>query len=906
MAILTIRLFVLTVFQHDKWSEQAANLSTKTITTSAPRGNIYDRNGKVLATNEQVFNVRMYSSDMDNAELNDVAYKLIKLLKKNNDGYEDTFPIKYKDGEYYFTYDREIEKWLKSKHMPLDYTAEQAFNSLRSSMGISKSLSVYDAQAEMQNTYGTYPPISVGAVLKYTYENERINFLKAYGFEEDMTAEEAFRELSKKFEIEEGTSIKKARKIMVVRNALHDLGYTKYLPATISSDVSEETIIEIEENPEKYKNVEIASEYVRSYPKKAFASHVIGYVGKISDADKEEYVKEKGYGANDLIGQDGVEARYEEYLKGEDGARTIKVDALGNQVDELSVEDPVAGNNVYLTIDSSVQKSCEKNLENVIKAVNGTGSFKSKYGKSPMEACGKCKSGAAVVLDVKTGEVLGMANYPDFDPNLFATGISDEDWNSLQSENIRDPLSAQPLYNIATRSAVQPGSTFKPVTATAAMANGLDPNRQLKDGGRVKVGEQPYDCLIYTQTHTTHGFVNMAKAIGVSCNYYFYDIGQGRDYYTGASLGYKCGVDEILKYAKKYGLGEKTGIELTETTTTAPSAESKMKSTQMALENVLWTRSELYFTKDARSSEKKLGAYIDEIGSWTEENPSYEEVIDRLKDCGIKESRIGQVADLCKFSYFDQAGWTEGDALNISIGQGENAYTPLQLANYAATIGNHGKKNKVSIIKGVEGQGEKEKSKAVDIGVSERSFDYILAGMRNVADMKGGSLYSVYHEFDIPVCCKTGTAERGGKVNTSSEVKYIKKHLSSWTSEFGWNDVQKEMNRIMKKYPNTYTSKDVAVRQAVYNLSNGRINGSIMDSYKGTYENFAWTIALAPQDDPEIAVCVLLVQGKASVNAGIISREIIGDYFQVGKKKKEKKKDQKKEYNEIDTDNELN
>ncbi len=897
MAILVIRLFVLTVFQHDRWSDEAAALSTKSITTSAPRGNIYDRNGTVLATNKQVFNVRMYSSNMDDQELNDVAFRTIRLLKKNGDHYEDEFPIKMKDGTFYFTYDKKIKEWLDDHNMAENTSAEDAFEQLRSSLGISKSLSVYDAQAEMQTTYGVYPPISVGAVIKYTYENEKNSFLESYGFDKDLSAEETFKKLREKFQIDSGLSNMDARRIMVVRHALHELGYTKYIPATISSEVSEETIIEIEENPDQYRNVEIASEYVRTYPKGAFASHIVGYVGKISDADKEKYVKELGYSSDDLIGQDGIEAGYESSLKGKDGVKTIKVDAMGNQVAELSTEDPVAGNDVYLTIDERVQDSVEENLQKVIKAVNGTGSFKSRYGSGSLEHTSKCQSGAAVVLDVKTGEVLGMASYPDYNPNLFAEGISDKDWNDLQTDNIRDPLSAQPLYNIATRSAVQPGSTFKPVTATAAMANGLDPNRMLKDGGRVTVGDRDFDCLIYTRTHSTHGYVNMAKAIGVSCNYYFYDIGQGKDYYTGGSLGYKCGVDEILKYAKKYGLGEKTGIELTETTTTAPSAEKKLNGTAMQLENILWTRAELYFTKEARSDEKKLGAYIHEIASWTEENPSYEEVIDRLKDCGIRESRIGTVADLCKFSYFEQAGWTEGDALNISIGQGENAYTPLQLANYAATIGNRGKKNQVSVVAGVEGQGEKKKEEAEDIGVSEKSFDYILAGMRNVANMKDGSLYSIYHKFDIPVCCKTGTAERSGFINPPSEVKYVKKHLSSWTSSFTWKDVQKEMDRIMKKYPSIYQSKDVAVRQAVYNLSDGKITGKIMDQHKGVYENFAWTIALAPQDDPEIAVCVLLVQGKASVNAGIISREIIGDYF---------KDDKKKTYKSIDTENGLN
>ena len=131
MAILAIRLFVITVIQHGQWSEKAVSLSTKTITTSAPRGDIYDRDGEILATNKQVFNVRMYSSGMESKELNEVSYKLIKLFKKNGDKYEDNFPIKLKNGSFYYEFDREIQSWLKSQNMPVTYTAEQAFNQIR-------------------------------------------------------------------------------------------------------------------------------------------------------------------------------------------------------------------------------------------------------------------------------------------------------------------------------------------------------------------------------------------------------------------------------------------------------------------------------------------------------------------------------------------------------------------------------------------------------------------------------------------------------------------------------------------------------------------------------------------------------------------------------------------------------
>lgn len=147
---------------------------------------------------------------------------------------------------------------------------------------------------------------------------------------------------------------------MVVRDALDELGYTRYLPAVIAKNVSEKTIIEIEENPAEYTNVEIASEYVRFYPSGAFASHILGYMGSISDSEKEEYVEQKGYNANDLIGKDGIESKYESTLKGTDGSRTVRVDVMGNLVEVISETDPVAGDDVYLTIDKDIQESVEK------------------------------------------------------------------------------------------------------------------------------------------------------------------------------------------------------------------------------------------------------------------------------------------------------------------------------------------------------------------------------------------------------------------------------------------------------------------------------------------------------------------------------------------------------------------
>lgn len=178
------------------------------------------------------------------------------------------------------------------------------------------------------------------------------------------------------------------------------------------------------------------------------------------------------------------------------------------------------------------------------------------------------------------GQILAMASAPDFDPNDFAVSISREKWESLQRKNLRDPMSPAPLYNVATMSAVQPGSTFKPVTALAALSCGLDENRYLYDGGHVELGGKSYGCILWNRSRKTHGYVDLRKALAVSCNYYFYDIASGEDLASGTSLGYEQKMDNerILSYAKRMGLGLKTGIELPESKGILPSENEKKNS----------------------------------------------------------------------------------------------------------------------------------------------------------------------------------------------------------------------------------------------------------------------------------------------------------------------------------------
>lgn len=879
--ILCVRLFVLTVIQKDEWTTAAENQNTKEITTLAPRGKILDRYGREIATNKQMFTLTFNVSGLSTEEINKTAYGLIQILEENDDEYVDNFPIKISGDNYRYTFDDEKREWLKDRGYPDDFTAEQAFNALRSQYEIDPQLDRYEAADILQGTYGVYPPINVRS-MTYTYDTKKEQFLEKYGLDTDLSAYEAFVQLRKTFKIDPELSDSEARKIFRIREEIQTLGYNRYLSATVAEDISEDTLIYVEERSSELRGVEIASDTVRYYPNGSTLAHVVGYMGSISDYQYEEYVTEKGYNADDLIGKDGIEASMESYLKGTDGVTRVRVDSSGNYIDTISETEPVAGQNVYLTVDLDLQKVAEDALKQGIESTASGTSFKSKYGNVGMSRFSNCASGAVVAIEVETGDVLAMASYPDFDPNIFAEGISTEDWESVQSTNPRDYLAPTPLYNSATKASVQPGSTFKPVTAVAALQCGLDPNMSIRDRGHIDIGGRSFGCSAWNSYRGTHGSLTLRTGIQNSCNYYFYCIATNTDWGTGASLGFSedISIEKIMEVAQEFGLGQETGIELDEVTTPLASAERKMEATKNSLWSYLYSNAIRYWPESVVEDEEALRKDLDTITDWIEENPGRGEIIERIKaQTQVSEDSVETVADICKYSYFNQAQWTVGDEFNISIGQGDNAYTPLQMARYAATLGNYGVRNQVSIVKGIEGEGETVKEEPYTIDVEKEDMDEVLAGMRLVASR--GTLAATFGRFPIEVAGKTGTAERSGYINPVDEVGYVKEHLSSIAPGVSWNEVEELISDLMLEDPESYPTENDAVDDAVIKASGNKITQSDIDQFKDTYDEFAWVVTLAPADDPKIAVVVMLVQGGISSNAAPVAREIIGEYLQV-------------------------
>ncbi len=866
--ILGVRLFVLTILQHDRWSVEASDQNTKVIATSAPRGNIYDRNGKLLAGNKQVFTVNFNASSLTTEEINESALDLINTLIKNGDKYTDNFPIKItSEGKFYYTYDRKTAKWLKKQGFPTDLTAKEAFGRLCGKYGLDDSDSArFDSMETLQSKYGLDPPISVRS-MKYTYDIELENFLGKFGFTQDeidagVSAEECFKQLREDYKIDKKLSNKEVRKIFIIRNEIATNGFTRYQPIKIASDICEKTIVFVEESG--IKGAELSSESERYYPNKDVACHILGYMGAISESEAEYYVDQLGYSASDLVGKDGIEAALEEKLHGKAGTKKIQVNSSGEYVKTLEETEVEKGSDVYLTIDLDMQKATEKAL------------------KAGIARASNSRSGAAVALDVKTRDVIAMASYPTYDPNIFAGGITEKAWESVQKENERDMFGPAPLYNNATMAAVQPGSTFKPITALSALKAGLDPYRQIYDDLKIEYGDKVFGCSNYNDGIGSHGSENLEWGIGNSCNYYFYCIATGKDWGTGASLGYSMTADDLLETAEQFGLAGKTGIEIGEVVAKAPSAEQKMEMQKLNVREYLYNNAHKIFPAKVADDYERLRKNLYTIAEWAEDNPEYSELIEMLDEkTDVVDSQLELVAARIKFDYFNQAAWGIGDQFNLSIGQGDNAYTPLQMANYVATLGNGGVRRQVSIVSGVEGEGAKVKEDPVDLGMDQNLLNEVIKGMKRVCS--SGTLSGVFSSLPYEVAGKTGTAENQSIRQPKSEVSYVKERLSSLNGAAGtsvtWAKVKKTMEKMMEEEPDRYKTEDDTVDEALIKASKYKITQGMIDSGKGGYDYFAWTIAMAPADDPKIAVAVMLVEGGYSSNAAPVARDIIEEYM---------------------------
>lgn len=338
------------------------------------------------------------------------------------------------------------------------------------------------------------------------------------------TAENCFSAMVELYQLQ-GYSTEQQRRIMGVRYTMDRAGFSITAPYTFAEDVSSEVMTVVSENQYFAENgvtVEIAS--FREYSADSVAPHIIGNVGPIYADDWETY-KEKGYSYNDKVGKSGIEKAEEEYLRGQDGEITYRVNAKGKILSSTVTKQPVQGNTVRLTLDKTVQMAAQNALKSTVEQLKKDGI--------------NASAGTAVAVNVKTFGIIAAANYPSYTYKDYK-----ENYQKLANDK-----TGKPLFNRAFNGTYPPASTFKPAVACAALQLGVI---------------TPQETIICRHTYTyykdtkpphcmgTHGAITLNRALAKSCNYYFFDVGR------------RLGIDNMNKYCRMLGLGEYTGVEIDE------------------------------------------------------------------------------------------------------------------------------------------------------------------------------------------------------------------------------------------------------------------------------------------------------------------------------------------------------
>ncbi|MDQ2086274.1 penicillin-binding protein 2 [Herbivorax sp. ANBcel31] len=509
--------------------------------------------------------------------------------------------------------------------------------------------------------------------------------------EEDLekleTPEDVFNFLrEEKFYIDEKYSDEEAYKIMTIRYDMLIKGYYASTPLLIANDVNMETVAQLEERHFEFPGVIIDSVPQRRYIDASSVAHVLGYIGVIS-SDEYARLRDEGYKMNDILGKTGIERTAEKDLRGINGQKRIEVDTNNRLTRELSSTPAIPGNDIVLTIDSRLQKAAMESLERNIDRINSLSE------EEPDRYYGDTEAGSVVAIDVNSGEVIAMVSYPTYNPDAFLA-------NDKEAQQVRAKLNnpdngATPLVNRSIHGQYIPGSVYKPITAIAGVETGKisEGSDIIRCSGRHNIGGWDFECLSYRNYGIVHGNLDLIEAMGTSCNLYFHE------------LGVDSGIDNIDEWAKYFGLGERTGIEL-------QGEEAGMRANRET-----------------------------------------------------KRQHRGDV-------------WRPADTAQASIGQFDNLFTPLQIANFTSTLANGGKRYSPHVIKEVrKHDGSIVRQTNVEyenLPLSEGTMDYLNESLKSVVNESYGTAYRYFVDFpeDITVAGKTGTPETSARSSDALFIAY--------------------------------------------------------------------------------------------------------------------------------------
>ncbi len=746
-SLLVVQLYDLQIINGSYYNNEVKGTIVRDIVLTAPRGNIYDRYGRPLAVNVSAYTINLDPS-VNVQDLNSVLTKLMELLEAND-------------------IESEIE-------LPISPSFPHVF--------------LFDGSPSQEKRWK-----------------------RDMGFDDDISANDAFYEMRQMFEIDYDMDDEDCVGLLALRAALYQKRFSKYVPVTVATDVSEKIITEIEEHQDLYPGVYVDVVNMRSYPEGELVSHLLGYTGKITEGELATY-QQYGYSSNDIVGKDGIEKSFELELNGTDGIEYVEVDSLGRRIN--TIEDktiaPVPGNNIFLTIDIDLQRDAYNSLETRLRnaqlnRIQGSGS--DSYGRDQvfssminadtlhmdevmehnddskqgmlrkyilsvdeeakkdlslarqilvdglergkvyykdvflamceqgvidcdeslknrvdsgslgaleavvikmqdgtitpqMTALDPC-TGSVVITDVNSGDVLAAATYPSYDNNRLVNKMDNDYYLRLQNDPTT-PLVYRPFTEPRA-----PGSTFKMITATAALEEGIiTPNTYITDLGEFTSANRPYAHCWIDSSGATHGSINVSTALEVSCNYFFYEasyrMGNAR---TGET---KKGIETLNKYMRAFGLDSPTGVEIYE----------------------------LY---DA------LKSYPSNISG-----PEYKRYIYTARNPDIDESELR---------------WTDGDTIRTAIGQSFNNYTSAMLSKYISVIANGGTRYSLHFLNSVrtsDGEVKQNYEPVVEeeLNISPKNLQAIHYGMYKVVNGEHGTLRNYFKDFPIKIGAKSGTAQQ--------------------------------------------------------------------------------------------------------------------------------------------------
>lgn len=923
MGVIVSKLLYLQVYKYEDYKEKADVNSTKFISEEAPRGNIYDSDGNVLATNKQTYTLTY----METVESVNAFYKtmdkVFEILQQNGEDFQDDLALKVDEsGNIYFDFKTDNESSKKTLEIRFkrdrglnediedelfgdkegDYTDSEISEVNDRLMGISAEETFY----YLVKQYDLYK-----LLLPDGYTTEQANELaEKY---EDSTGKEILDDLLKQY------SIQDIRRYILVKDAIKIGSFSGYSNITIASNIKRETSFIIYQQLNDLPGINVSLKPVRYYPYGTLASSVIGYMSSISSSQQESY-ELRGYDvSSDLIGVSGIESAFEEQLRGTKGGTTVKVNSQGRTTEELFKLESYQGNNVHLTIDKDVQYAAQEALKDQIL-------------KLQSEGLTSANRGAVVAIEVNTGRVLAMASYPDFDPNDFAipSELSTEKYNEYFNPDLEEfglkhiqstgasgtldelfpynedgvrydkyDLYPRSMFNYATQGLVPPGSTFKPLTALAGLTDGaITENDTVNDVG-IWSSEYTGKQTLENFQKSANGITDVRKALEVSSNYFFYE--------TAIRLYVKNGGDidalnSLARYAWKFGLGVEqgqnasTGIQIYENfgqtynfvswrNSIASNAKYSLVSSfeegtyygytfvPFDIKDISTDSDELKKLKtelktNVKETLLKVGT-DEEFSGQIEYAESIISIVknimntsDRYKEnlanSGLEYSEkvINEQAKIVSnaIAYFIVNQSSEiTSPINLvqdAIGQSMNAFTPLQMANYIATLANGGTRYKVSIVDKItspDGEVIQEYTPEVveEIDIDSDILQAIKEGMRRVnTSPSNATNYALFANFPIAVCGKTGTADFG----TSEQYTFQgRKAYANYISFAPMDNPQIAIFSTI--YDGNRGSNSAYVHKAIYEAFFKDELLTINSNYAETSETFQKYVLEAPADN---------------------------------------------------------